>query len=195
MNYENLKELRRRTLAPYIKCKSALIDSNGDIEKAIKLLLEQGFKKQRRLLGNPTDSGIVHAYVHPGDKIGVLVELKCQTDFVARTEEFRTFAHELSLQVASMKPKYISRDDVLQEDIDKEKELLLKNMKRKKMPDEDIKKALPSAIERWYAEICLLEQPYIKNSIKSVKDVLAELINKVGENCRISKFSRWEIGE
>jgi len=182
MNIENIKNLRKITQASYAECKKALKEANQDIKEAENILMKRGLRIINSAPTNESEIGIVHSYIHPGNRIGVLVELHCDTDFVAKTEEFQRFAREIALQIASMKPKYISRDDVPEEDYLKEYDRRSNNSN----PEAEL--------VQWFSEVCLLEQTYIKDNSKIIKELLAELINKVNESCRIKRFIRWEIG-
>lgn len=195
MDLEKIKLVRSRTQASYSECKYALEQTKGDIDKACRFL---GVKGMRMLNNNSTgENGIVYSYIHPGGRIGVLVEVHCETDFVARTEEFQQFAKEVSLQVASMKPEYVSRDSIPTEDFALEYNRRLGLMLQEgvsDLEDDSVKELVNAEMIQWFADVCLLEQPYVKDNSKIVKELLAELVNKVGESCRIKKFVRWEIG-
>jgi elongation factor Ts len=194
INAQDVKKLRDKTQSGYMDCKSALIEAQGNMEKAQEILREKGFK----FMENPTlqvAQGAVRAYIHPGNRIAVMLEMKCKTDFVARTKEFVEFANEMAMQVASMKPEYISRADVPLEVVSKEVGYRKERLAREGIDyeDEEFQTRLDGEMTQWYSEICLLEQPYIRDNKKSVKTLLAELISKVDEPCKITRFSRWEI--
>lgn len=180
MNINDIKELRNRTQTSYAECKKALKEC-GNIDDAEQFLINKGLKLLDRTIDN-TKAGMVHSYIHPGNQVGVLVEVHCKTDFVAKTEEFQLFVKELALQIASMKPKYLSKNDIPVGDEAKE------YYKRRDVCD-DVN------MEDWYKEVCLLEQSYVRDGSKKIKELLAELINKVNEPCNIKRFVRWEIGD
>lgn len=193
---ESIKVLREKTKSSYFDCKNALIQANGNIEEAENIIRNKGHEIIERKTVDISTNGMVYSYIHPGNRIGVLVEVKCSTDFVAKTDEFKEFTKNISLQIASMKPKFISRADVPLEIISEEVAFRIERLKNDGMKedDENFQKLLDSEMELWFSEICLLEQTYIKDNKKRVQDLLAELISKVGEACRISRFNRWELG-
>jgi elongation factor Ts len=188
-----IKELRNRTQASYADCKKALNEGSFDLNQAEKILMEKGL---REIDTPPTDSdiGVIHSYVHPGSRIGVLVEVGCETDFVAKTKEFQRFVKEMALQVASMKPQFVSRADIGEEFVDIERERRIARLEKEGNPGHLLEELADAEMVQWYAEVCLLEQTYVRDNSKIVKELLAELVNKTGEACRISRFSRWEIG-
>jgi elongation factor Ts len=191
-----IKTLREKTKAGYADCKKSLVESNGDLEEAEKILRRKGHTIIEGHIITDTDQGVICSYVHPGDRVGVLVEVKCKTDFVAKTEEFKQFAKEMAMQVAAMKPQYVSRADVPLDVISQEVGYRIGRLARDGMTEEDeeFQKLLDAEMDHWYAEICLLEQLYVRDGRKNVKDLLAELISQVDETCRVSRFERWEIG-
>jgi elongation factor Ts len=189
---EDIKKLRKETQAGYAHCKEALIEGNGSFTEAKKYLTLKGLKIIDNVQSEKGKNGIIKAYVHPGDKICSIVEISCKTDFVAKTKEFRNFAKEIAMQVASMKPKFVSRDDIPSRCIIKEISFRRNRLKREGKINPN--KTILGEMEQWYSEVCLLEQAYIRDLNKSIKDVLAELVLKVGETCRIKRFSRWEVG-
>jgi len=193
MNIENIRTLRRRTQASYAECKKALIEADQNIEEAERILMSKGLRLVDSAPTEDMEMGVVNSYIHTGGRVGVLVETHCRTDFVAKTEEFQHFVKEVALQVASMKPQYISRDDISDDELIAEYERRLARLENvgEKGNLEDLVEA---EMVQWYAESCLLEQAYVKQGSKIVKELLAELINKVGEPCRIKRFVRWEIG-
>jgi len=194
IDIKNIKILRNKTQASYADCKKALLNSNNDIEKSEEYLRENGRAIIDRDVTTKTECGVIESYMHPGNRVGTIVEVKCQTDFVAKTDEFKYFAKEISMQVASMRPRYISRADIPLDIISKEVGYRIDRLKREGTSEEDLQTQLDAEMEQWYSDICLLEQSYVRNSKKAVKDLLAELISKTNETCRISKFDRWEIG-
>jgi len=192
-NIEYIKTLRNRTQASYMACKEALLNSQNIFE-AEKYLTKKGLRIIDSAPADQGQQGIVKAYVHPGDRICAAVEVGCETDFVAKTEEFQNFAKEMALQVASMKPRVISRSDVTFEEETKEMSFRIERLKKEGYEDEELEKALFAEMEQWFTEVCLLEQTYIRDAKKSVKDLLAELISKTQENCKVRRIIRWEVG-
>jgi elongation factor Ts len=194
IDIKNVKILREKTQAGYADCKKALLNSDNNIEKAEEYLREKGRAIIDRDVTTKTECGVIESYIHPGNRVGTIVEVKCQTDFVAKTDEFKNFAKEISMQVASMKPRYISRADIPLDIISKEVGYRIERLKREGAAEEDLQMQLDAEMEQWYSDICLLEQSYIRDSKKAVKDLLAELISKTDEACKVTKFERWEVG-
>jgi len=192
---EMVKELRERTGAGIMDCKKVLNEANGDIEKAIELLRERGLAAAAKKAGRITAEGIVDSYIHLGGKIGVLIEVNCETDFVAKTNEFKAFVRDMAMQVAAANPKYITREEVPADMIEKEKEILRSQALNEGKPANIVDRIVEGRLEKFYKEICLLEQPFIKDDSKAVKDVLNETIAKLGENITIRRFTRYEMGE
>ncbi|MCK9216540.1 MAG: translation elongation factor Ts [Firmicutes bacterium] len=190
-----VKELRERTGAGMMDCKKALVDTNGDMEKAIELLREKGLSAAAKRAGRIATEGIVESYIHGGGRIGVLIEVNSETDFVAKNEGFKNFVKDMAMQVAASSPLYISREHVDTELIEKEKEIYRAQAKNEGKPDNIIEKMVEGKIEKFYKEICLLEQPFIRDTDKTVNDVLLDLIARIGENITIRRFTRYELGE
>ncbi|MGF7057136.1 translation elongation factor Ts [Brassicibacter mesophilus] len=189
-----VKELRERTGVGMMDCKKALEETNGDIEKAIDLLREKGLSKAAKKSGRIASEGIVESYIH-GGRIGVLIEVNSETDFVAKNEEFKVFVKDMAMQVAAANPKYVSKEEVPQEDIDREREVLRQQALNEGKPEQIVDKMVEGRIEKFYKEVCLLEQAFIKNPDVVIKDLLAEKIAKIGENIKIRRFVRYEVGE
>ncbi len=189
---ETIKELRERTSAGIMDCKQALSESNGDLDKAIEFLRKKGMDKATKKSGRAANDGLVTSYIHMGGKIGVLLEVNCETDFVARTEDFASFVKEVAMQIAATNPQYVSSDEVPQEFIEKEKEILRAQVQGK--PEEVIEKILQGKIEKKYEEICLLNQKYIKDDSKTIKEMVTEIVAKIGENIIVRRFARFELG-
>ncbi|WP_352419631.1 translation elongation factor Ts [Proteiniborus sp.] len=189
-----VKELRERTGAGMLDCKKTLEETNGDIEKAIDLLREKGLSKAAKKAGRIASEGIVEAYIH-GGRIGVLIEVNTETDFVAKNEEFKVFVKDMAMQVAASNPKYVSVDEVPQDEIDKEKEILKHQAINEGKPEHIAEKMVAGRIEKYFKEVCLLEQPFIKDTDVIVKDLLSEKIAKIGENIKIRRFVRYQVGE
>lgn len=190
-----VKELRERTGAGMMDCKKALVDANGDAEKAVELLRERGLAKAAKKAGRIASEGIVDAYIHGGGRIGVLVEVNIETDFAAKNEEFRAFVKDIAMQIAAMNPQYVRREEVPQEVIDREKEILKTQAMNEGKPEHIAEKMVAGRIEKFFNEVCLLEQPFIKDNDKTVEDILKEKIARIGENINIRRFARFELGE
>jgi elongation factor Ts len=190
-----VKDLRDRTGACMMDCKKALIETNGDLEKAAEYLREKGIAKAAKKAGRIASEGIVESYIHGGGRIGVLVEVNIETDFAAKNEEFRSFVKDVAMQIAAMNPTFVKREDVPAELIEKEKEILKAQAINEGKPANIAEKMVNGRIEKYYNEICLLEQPFIKDSDKTVQQVLQEKISTIGENISIRRFARFEMGE
>ncbi len=188
-----VKNLRIRTSAGMMECKEALKESGGDIEKAVEILRKKGVAKAAKKASRATDQGVVESYIHMGSRIGVLIEINCETDFVARNGEFRKLTRELAMQVAAANPLYVSRDDVPAESIEKEKEIYRTQITGK--PANVVEKIVEGKLEKYFSEVCLLEQPYIKDPNIRIKELLTQLIATLGENVQVSRFARYEVGE
>lgn len=190
-----VKELRERTGAGMMDCKKALVETNGDIEKAIDELRTKGLAKAAKKAGRIASEGVIISYIHGGGRIGVLVEVNCETDFVAKTDEFKQLAYDIAMQVAASNPEYISREEVPEEVIVREKEVLKAQALEEGKPEKIIDKMIEGRIEKFYKEKCLLEQDFIKDPDKSVQELVHENVAKIGENISIRRFSRYEVGE
>ncbi len=195
VSIELIKELRERTGAGVLDIKKALEKTGGDVEKAIEELRKMGAAKAAKKLERTAKEGLVYAYIHPGNRVGVLVEVNCETDFVARTEDFRKFVHEVALQIAAMKPMVVRREDIPPEVIEKEKEIVREQFKDSGKPEHVIEKIVEGKLETFYKEKVLLEQDYIRDPGKTIRDLLMETIAKLGENVVIRRFCRFELGE
>ncbi|NPV43013.1 MAG: translation elongation factor Ts [Firmicutes bacterium] len=190
-----VKELRERTGAGMMDCKKALVETKGDIEKAIEYLREKGLAAAAKKAGRITAEGIVDAYIHGGGRIGVLVEVNCETDFVARTDEFRRLVKDIAMQIAASNPKYVTRDEVPEEVVNKEKEILRTQALNEGKPEHIVDKMVEGRLEKFFNEICLLEQPFIKDPDITVEDMIKEHIATIGENISVRRFTRYEMGE
>ena len=190
-----VKDLRGRTGAGIMDCKEALLDSDGNVENAVDFLRKKGITKAEKKAGREADQGVVLSYIHPGNRIGVLVEVNCETDFVAKTDRFQTFVKDVAMQIAATNPLSVTRDGIDSVVVDKEKEIFTEQAKLSGKPDNVLEKIIEGRIEKFYQEICLLEQSFIKDSDKSVKDILMETIATLGENISIARFSRFEVGD
>jgi elongation factor Ts len=192
---EMVKELRTKTGAGMMDCKRALQETNGDMEKAIEYLREKGLAAAAKRAGRAAAEGVIEAYIHLGEKLGVLVEVNCETDFVARTPEFKEFARDIAMQVAAANPQYVSPDDIPQEVLDKEREILRAQTLNEGKPEKVVDRIVEGRLEKFREEVCLLEQPFIKDPEKKVKDLLTEKIARIGENIIIRRFVRFQLGE
>lgn len=192
---EMVKELRERTGAGMMECKKALTEANGDMEKAIEILRERGLAAAAKKAGRIAAEGVVDAYIHGDGRIGVLVEINTETDFAAKNEDFRTFVKDIAMHIAASKPEYISRDEVPAERVEKEKEILRAQALNEGKPEKIVEKMVEGRLEKFYKEICLLEQPFIKDPDKTVQQLLNEKIAIIGENINIRRFVRFERGE
>ena len=190
-----IKELRERTGSGMSDCKKALVETECDIEKAIEFLRKKGLAKAAKKAGRTATEGLVHSYIHGGGRIGVLVEVNCETDFVARNEDFVGFANEVALQIAAMGPQYVSKNEVPAEVIDKEKGIRMETAKESGKPEKVLSKIVDGQIAKWMKEICLLEQAWVKDDKKSISDLQQELVAKLGENIQVRRFARFELGE
>jgi elongation factor Ts len=195
LSAEQVADLRRRTGAGMMDCKSALQDANGDMDKAIELLRTRGVAKAAKKAERPTAAGVVDAYIHPGERLGVLVEIDVETDFVARNQEFRRFVRDVAMHIAASDPIAIDRAGVPQDVIDREKRIYEEQVAQSGKPANIIEKIVQGKIEKFYADVCLLEQPFVKTPDKTVGDYLKETIAKFGENTVIKRFSRFKLGE
>lgn len=192
---KDVKSLREKTGAGIMDCKKALIENGGNFDEAVKYLREQGILKAAKKTERPTREGIINAYIHPGDKLGVLLEINCETDFVARTDDFQNLAKDICMQVAASDPKFIARQEVSQDVIDQEMEIYKNQAKSEGKPDNVIDKIVEGKLDKYYSETCLLEQPFIKDTDRAINDIIKDAIAKLGENITISRFIRYKLGE
>ena len=190
-----VKELRGKTGAGILDCQKALQDTGNDVEKAIDLLRQKGLAAAQKKAGRETKEGIISSYIHSGAKIGVLVEVNCETDFVARNEEFQAFVKEIALQIAASHPLFIKREEIPPELIEREKNIYLAQMKESGKPEAAWEKIIKGKLEKFYQEQCLLEQAFIKDPGISIQDLLSQKIAKLGENLTISRFTRYQLGQ
>jgi len=190
-----VKELRDKTGAGMMDCKKALIESDGDIEKATDYLRKKGITKAEKRAGKAANEGIIEAYIHTGGRLGVLVEINCETDFVARTDDFKHFAKEIAMQIAATNPLVVDREQLAPEIIEKEVEIYKTQALESGKPEKIIERIAQGKLEKYYQEVCLLEQPYIRDPNTTVKDVLMETIGKIGENISIGRFVRFRLGD
>ncbi len=189
-----VKELRERTGAGMLDCKKALEKNDGNIEKAIEYLREKGLSKAAKKAGRITAEGVVEAYIH-GGRIGVLVEVNTETDFVSKNDEFKEFVKDVAMQIAAHNPQYVSRDEIPQDVLNKEREILKQQALNEGKPENIAEKMVEGRIEKYFKDVCLLEQEFIKDPDTTIKQLLTEKIAKIGENIIIRRFSRFEVGE
>mgnify|MGYP002511518585 CR=1 FL=1 len=195
ISLELIKELRERTSAGINDCKKALAETNGDIDKAADFLREKGLAAAAKKAGRIASEGIVESYIHAGGRIGVLLEVNCETDFVAKNEVFRSFVKDVAMHIAAVNPLYISKEDVPAEDIEKERAVLRAQALNEGKPEKIVDKMVEGRIAKFYENYCLLEQPFVKDNDKKVVDVLNGLIATIGEKITVRRFVRYEKGE
>jgi elongation factor Ts len=192
---EQVKELRERTGSGMMECKKALTETDGDMEKAIIYLREHGLAAAAKKAGRATGDGRIEVYVHPGSKLGVMVEINCETDFVAKTDEYQGLCHEIAMQIAASDPGYMDRDQVPESLLEQEKEIARTQALSEGKPEKMIDKIVQGRMEKFFATVCLLEQPYIREPQRTVKDLVSEAISKLGENIVIRRFARFRLGD
>ncbi|WP_027369515.1 translation elongation factor Ts [Desulfovermiculus halophilus] len=190
-----VKELREKTGAGMMDCKKALQESDGDEQKAVSWLREKGLSKAQKRAGRSASEGFIGSYVHANGKIGVLVELNCETDFVAKSDKFQELAKNLSMQIAAANPVCVRPEDLPQEYIEQEKEIYAKQARADGKPEHVVEKIVEGRVNKYYKEVCLLEQPYIKDDSIAVKDLINELVAVLGEKVEVNRFVRMEVGE
>lgn len=190
-----IRELRARIGAGVLDCKKAISESGGDIQKAIDVLRKRGIAKAESKAGREAKEGIIEAYIHPGAKLGVLLELNCETDFVARNQEFKNLAHDVAMHIAASDPVAVSRGDVPEEILQREREIYTEQAKASGKPEHVVEKVVAGRLDKYYKESCLLEQPFVKDPDKTVKDVVTEAIARLGENIFVQRFQRFKVGE
>ncbi len=189
-----VSELRQRTGAGMMDCKKALVECGGDMEQATEYLRKKGIAKAAKKAGRETANGLVEAYIHPGGQVGVLVEINCETDFVARTDEFKQFCHDIAMHIAATDPKALDRDSVDAALVEKEAEIYRAQMREEGKPDNIIDKIVQGKLEKFYKEVCLLEQPFVKDPDLTIREYLQSKIGSLGENMEIKRFVRFRIG-
>lgn len=190
-----VKELRERTNAGMMDCKRALVETDGNLEKAIEFLREKGLAAAAKKAGRVAAEGIVDSYIHMGGRIGVLVEVNCETDFVAKNDDFKALVRDIAMQIAAAKPICVRREEVPADEIEKEKEILRAQALNEGKPEKIVDKMVNGRIEKYYKEVCLMEQPFVKDSDKSITDLINEKIASMGEKIEIRRFVRYEMGE
>ena len=192
---QEVKELRDRSGVGMMDCKKALIEANGDLDKAFDILRKSGIAKAKKKSGRDAKEGLVFSYIHPGSKLGVLLEINCETDFVANTDDFKDLAKEVSMHIAATNPISIQREDIDNSIIQKEKDIFSEQAKESGKPDNIIDKMVEGRLNKFYQESVLLEQNFVKDPSKTIKELIAEKVGVLGENIIISNFSRYQIGE
>ena len=190
-----VKELRDKTGAPMMDCKQALTEAKGDLEQAIVVLRKKGVTTAAKKATRVTTEGSVAQYIHAGGKIGVLVEVNCESDFVARTDDFKELVHDIAMHIAASDPKFIRKEDVTPEDYQREKEIYLDQAKRSGKPDHIAEKMVEGKMAKFYEEVCLYDQPFIKDQTISVSQLIASKIGKLGENISVRRFARFKVGD
>ena len=195
VDIELIKKLRAKTNAGILDCKNALIESECDIDKAIHILREKGIAKATKKMGKETGEGVIMAYIHPGDQLGSLVELNCETDFVARTDEFKELAKEITMQVVAYDPIAVDRESIPKDIIEEERSIYEEQAKRMKKPEEVQKKIVESKLEKFYKDVVLLEQDYFRDTKVTIGDLVKEKISVIGENIVVRRFIRFQVGE
>jgi len=190
-----VKELRQKTGAGIMDCKQALVENGDDIGKAIDWLRQKGLAAAGKKAGRVTNEGVIASYIHPGSKVGVLIEVNCETDFVARNDEFQALVRDLNLQIAAAKPAYVRREDVPKDVIDKEVEIYRGQAKEMGKPQASWEKIATGKLEKFYQDNCLMEQPFIKDPNVKIADLFTQKIAKIGENITVRRFTRYQLGE
>jgi elongation factor Ts len=190
-----VKELREKTGAGMMDCKKALVETDGNAEKAISVLREKGIAKATSKVGRTTAEGVIATYVHTGDKLGVMVEVDCETDFVARTDKFKAFARDIAMHIAASSPLCLSREDLDAAVIEKEREIYRQQALNEGKPEKIVDKIVDGRIEKFYSEVALLEQPYVKDSDRTLGDFVKDMVAGLGENINIRRFARFRLGE
>jgi elongation factor Ts len=190
-----VKELREKTGSGMMDCKKALTEADGDMEKAIVILREKGMAKTAKKADRIAAEGVVASYIHMGGRIGAMVEINCETDFVAQTDKFQRFAKDVAMHIAAANPKYLSEDEVPEEEVAKEREILKVQALNEGKPEKIVEKMVEGRLKKFYKEICLLDQPYIKDPDMTIGDLVKEQIMDIGENVKIRRFARFEMGE
>ncbi len=190
-----VKELRETTGSGIMDCKRVLAEAEGDMQVAIDLLRKKGLAKAAKRAGRSTSEGIIYSYIHTGAKLGVLVEVNCESDFVAKTDDFIAFAKDIAMHIAAANPAGLTSDDVDAAVVEKEREIYRAQMLEEGKPEKMIDKIVDGKVEKFYKEVCLMSQQYVKDPQKTIEDVLKETIAKIGENIQIKRFARFQIGE
>jgi len=192
---EIVKNLRDKTGAGFMDCKAALSESKGNVEKAIEILRIKGITRAEKRSARVTKEGLVHSYIHPGSRIGVLVEVNCETDFVARNEDFVGFVKDLAMHIAAANPSFMTKDEVPAEVIEKEKIIFEEQAKKDGKPEKAIPKIIEGRVKKYYEDSCLMNQPFVKDEKQTISTLLQERITKIGEKISVKRFARFQLGE
>ncbi|MCP2605187.1 translation elongation factor Ts [Candidatus Aminicenantes bacterium AH-873-B07] len=192
---ELVKELRQRTGIGIMECKKALEESKGNLEKAILILRKRGYNRAKKKMAKEASEGAIGSYIHLNGKIGVLVEVNCETDFVARNQEFQDLIKNIAMHIAATNPKYLSPENIPQKEIEEEKEIIRAQFKDSGKPPEIIERIVEGKLKKFYEEVCLLNQPYVKDPSMTINQLISYYINKFGENIKIKRFTRYQLGE
>jgi len=190
-----IKELRERTSAGMADCKKALVETDADIEKAIEFLRKKGLSKAAKKAGRIATEGVISSYVHGNGRVGVLLEINCETDFVSRNEDFVQFTKDVAMQIAAMNPQYVHADEVGADVIEKERAIRLEEARNSGKPDKVIEKIVDGQVKKWLKEICLSDQAFVKDDKKTIRDVVTEMIAVLGENMSVARFQRLSLGD
>ena len=190
-----VKELRDRSGVGMMDCKKALVESDGDLDKAFDILRKSGIAKAQKKAGRDAKEGNIISYIHPGSKLGVMVELNCETDFVANTEDFQQLGRDIAMHIAATNPISVNKEGVSKDTINKEKEIYLEQAKKQNKPDNIIEKMVDGRVQKFFKEIVLLDQDFVKDPNKTISDLITEAIGKLGENIVVSRFSRFQLGD
>lgn len=190
-----VKQLRERTGAGMMECKAALVEAGGDLEKGEVVLRKRGIASAAKKATRTTKQGVIASYIHSGNQLGVLVEVNCESDFVARTDDFQQLVHDIAMQIAAADPKFIRREDVTAEALDKEKDIQRDRAKNEGKPEKMLDKIVEGRLNKFYEEVCLLDQPFIKDNTVTMHDVIKQKIAKLGENITVARFVRFKVGE
>ncbi|WP_255558861.1 translation elongation factor Ts [Horticoccus luteus] len=185
-------DLREKTGAGLLDCKKALTEANGNVEEAVTILRKKGAASAAKKADRMTKEGLIHSYIHVGGKVGVLIEVNCETDFVARNEDFKAFVNDICLQIAAANPLYVNREQVPEADLQKERDIAAAQVQGK--PPAAVQKIVEGKIEKYFSTVCLLDQPFVKSPEKIVKDLVTEKITKIGENIQLRRFTRYQLG-
>jgi elongation factor Ts len=195
MSLALVKELREKTGAGLLDCQKALGETDNDLEKALRLLRERGLAKAAKKATRAATDGLVGSYIHPGGKIGVLIEVNCETDFVAKTPEFQGLVRDLAMQVAAAAPRFVSRDEVPAEELEAERQIYRAQALKSGKPEKVLDRIIEGQVERFYKDVCLLEQPFIKQSDRTVEEIVKEAVVRFGVNVAVRRFARFQLGE
>src|SRR6202790_2043125 len=195
INAQLVRQLRERTGAGMMECKSALVEAKGDLNEAEVVLRKRGIASAAKKSTRTTKQGVIGTYIHPGSQLGVMLEVNCESDFVARTEDFQSLVHDLAMQIAAADPQFIRKEDVTQQALDKERDIQKARALGEGKPEKMVDKIVEGRLNKFYEEICLYEQPYIKEPTTTVQDLIKTKISKLGENISVSRFVRFKVGD